>query len=229
MSKPMNRPKFMSAVVLILLLSVMTHAAPSISLQGKIIKPDNSPQEHASTTFTLEVHSPGAENCILYSETQTADMTASTGLFSLKLNSAASTRTDGNAYSFTRVFSNYGSFSIDGASCAAGSGTIIYTPGLYDERKVYVRFQDPSMGVAEAMPIATLTHSSYAFEAEQISGFPAASLCRVENGSGPQNVAALTPANFTDLVDLINGASAKYVKASAGGGAGLPLYASLVD
>lgn len=219
------RQLFLAAVLMPILIFYITPAwaAPTISIQGQITKPDGSVYTATGVQFLIRVYSPGAELCILYSETQTKDVSSSGG-FSLLLNDGTGTRTDGNSHTFTESFSNQKAFSIAGTNCAAGTGTIVYTPTEYDERRLLIYFKDSTMSGYEAMPMTTIAHSVSAFEAVHLGGFPATALCRVENSGTPTNVSALTVANFTELMSLINGTSNQFVKTSSSAGATLPSF-----
>ena len=60
-------------------------------------------------------------------------------------------------------------------------------------------------------------------DSNSVGGFAPSSLLRVIDGSGnPAAASALTQANFTSLMALINGSSTQYVQASTSSGAGLP-------
>jgi trimeric autotransporter adhesin len=214
---------FVKAAAFILVHFIMATAVfaatPTITFQGRIQKPDGTPMESSSVQFRVQVYSPGTEACILYDETQTHDLTGSGGLFSISLNDGSGTENDSYLFPMTKVFSNGYPFLLNGTQCAAGSGLVTYTPAVNDERKIIISFKDTtSMTAFETMPTATLTHSPYAVEAGQVAGFPATSLLRVENASGPQMTTSLTPTNFTDLLALINGTSSKYMQSGSSGG-----------
>jgi hypothetical protein len=166
----------------------------------------------------VQIRSPGTENCILYDETQTKDLTGSNGQFSIALNDGSGTRNDNGSWTLYQAFSNGSPFSVDGALCSVGSGFQTYTPGVYDDRMLTISFKDSTMTAFEVMPKTRMSHSGFALEARNIDGIPANALCRVvDPTTGPANVAPLTPQNFTDLQALVNGTSTKYVTASATG------------
>lgn len=203
--------------------SAFALASPTFSIQGQITNADGTVYINTGVQFLVQVISPSAESCVLYSETQTKDVSASGG-FSLILNDGTGTRTDGNSFSFTETFSNVKPFLIPSTKCGSGSGTVTYTPQLTDERRVIVYFKDVTMISWEAMPETILAHSAFSFDSLQVGGFPSTALCRVATGTTPTDVAALTPGNFAEMLDLINGSSGQYVKASSAGGAVLPSY-----
>ncbi len=214
-----------TSVLVAILFSLSSNAtvSPTLSVQGQITNPDGSTYNATGVQFIIRVYSPGPEQCILYSETQTKDASP-TGGFSLLLNDGTGTRTDGNSNSFIETFSNQKPFTIAGTNCLVGSGTVTYTPAEYDERKLIVYFKDPAMSGYESMPVTTIAHSASALDSLRLGGFSANALCRVANAGTPTNVPALTPANFTELMSLINGTSTQFVKTSSSGGANLPSY-----
>ena len=68
------------------LISLGAFAAPAnFVYQGQIVKPDGMALESNSVIFTLEVISPGAEQCVLYRERHTLNMTGSNGVFALEV------------------------------------------------------------------------------------------------------------------------------------------------
>ena len=63
--------------------------------QGQIVKPDGAVLENASVNFTVQIFSPGAEECLLYQESHSGvNMSDSKGLFSLAVGSGS--RSAGN-------------------------------------------------------------------------------------------------------------------------------------
>ena len=77
----------LSVAMCISTVTYTAYAAPpqAITLQGTILTPSGLPLETASVGFTVEIRSPGAENCLLYRETHTLNMTNSGGAFSLPI------------------------------------------------------------------------------------------------------------------------------------------------
>lgn len=155
------------SIIILFFFSSNAIAAPTLSIQGQITNPDGSTYTATGVQFIIRVYSPGPEQCILYSETQTKDASA-TGGFSLLLNDGTGTRTDGNSNSFVEAFSNQKPFSIAGTNCFVGSGTVTYTPSEYDERKILIYFKDSTMSGFESMPMTTIAHSASALDALQI-------------------------------------------------------------
>ncbi len=62
-------------------LTALASPTSPISYHGRIVKPDSSPEQDAAVTFKIQIRSPGAENCLMYEETQTVNMASSNGIF----------------------------------------------------------------------------------------------------------------------------------------------------
>ena len=220
----LHRP-FLNAIVL--LISFIAHANPNsgITYHGRIIKPDGRPLQGQHVQFRLQIRTPGAENCLLFEEIQSRDMRNSNGLFSLTINDGSGTRGDdeyapGKRYTLERVFQNRGSFPIL-PDCTTGFG---YAPNPPDGRRFAVYFRDETMSSWEPLPPVLINFVPLAIEARSLGGFNASHLLRVEDGSGPQNVEALTPDDATELKKLISGTSTQYMKSSSDSGVTLPSF-----
>ncbi len=201
------------------------YASPGITYHGRILKPDGSALESSSVQFLMQIRSPGAENCLMYEESQTKNMTSSQGIFSLTLNDGTGTRSDTPTYSIDRIFSNRSILTFDSTRCDSGT---TYTPTSGDKRKFIVYFKDSTMNTYEPMPIMSINYvpmSMASIESEQVGAFNSSSLLRAVDGSGnPTAAPALTPAQLTEFNALIGGISSKYVPAATAAGATVPSY-----
>jgi hypothetical protein len=221
----MSRNTRVGFAILCLFISAKALASPTFTLQGRLLKPDGNPEISNSVSFRIRIKSPGTESCILYDETQTKDMSTSAGLFSIALNDGTGVRNDPNSFSFPSLFSNGFAFSIAGTLCAAGSGTITYTPSLWDERKIQVSLKTLRWPrLKTCLKYKSLTLHSRSKQARSADSLRQIS-CVWKNGSGPQPAAAFTPANFVSLVELINGTSTKYMQSASASGGALPAVA----
>ena len=187
--------------------------------QGRILKSSGQPLEASSVIFKIAVRSPGIEDCLMYEEQFTKDMTGTAGVFVLDISAGTGTRTDGGSYSTREIFSNRASFSFAAGTCSVGSS---YVPAASHGRKVQIVFKESGASSWESGPISVTRPSPTAVEAMQVGGFSASNLLRVENASGPQSATPLSPANFTELVALVTGTSLVYTKAGQLNGANLP-------
>ncbi len=196
-----------------------------ITYQGRIFKPDGSALEGSSVQFRMQIRSPGAENCLLYEETQTLNLTGSSGIFSLTINDGTGTRIDTATYAIDRIFANRDVMTLDTARCASGT---LYTPSVTDGRKFIVYFKDETMADYEPMPILGLNYVPMALaavEAQKVGPFASTNLVRTVDGSGnPATAPALTPAQLTEFLNVINGASSKYMSVQNTSAASLPSY-----
>jgi hypothetical protein len=194
----------------------LSHAA-GISYQGRIFKPDGQALEASSVMFRMQVRSPGAENCLLFEEIQTVNMTGTSGVFSITLNDGSGSRVDTPTYSFDRIFANRDVMTLDSTRCTSGT---TYTPTATDSRKFIVYFKDETMAAYEPLPILTLNNvpqAMYALESQKVGPFTSTSLLRAVDGSGnPVTAPALNPAQLTSLTNLIAGGGTSAYSAITG-------------
>ncbi|MFN8790398.1 MAG: hypothetical protein ACK5Y2_02970 [Bdellovibrionales bacterium] len=208
------------SVAFLILASFRTEASPALNYQGRLLHSDGTPVIATSVQFRLQIRTPGAENCLMYEQLQTANLAATRGAFSLGINSGSGTRTDSSGLSFSQLFSNSSTFTFPAGTCASGT---TYTPTATDGRVLQAFFDDGTTGGWEPIPAQAINYVPMSMESQQVAGFPASSLVRVANGSGPQSVTPLSPADFTELINLLNGTSSQYTRSTASG-ASLPSF-----
>lgn len=198
----------------LLMCSTNVWALSSLTYQGRIMKPDGSPLEASSVLLTVQIRSPGSENCLLFQETHTLDMTGSGGVFSITIGAGtrAGAGVDGG-FPISRILANKASPLTSLPQCDFGS---TYSPNAVDSRKLIVSFNDGS-GV-QTLQSQTMSAVPYAIEAGQISGYGIDSLLRVDGASAP----AFNAAEVGELQNLIAGTSPFYTKANELGGVALP-------
>ncbi len=138
--------------------------------QGRVIRPDGNAIDSGSVTFSLNVYSPSATHCLLYSETQTVSMNGSKGFFSLNL--GAGTRTDGGAHSFNQAFVNNNTLS--GLTCTSGSS---FAASGTDDRTLEVSLNDAGTNVA--LSPMTIKSVPFALQAHEIDGWNINNLVKV--------------------------------------------------
>jgi hypothetical protein len=204
----------------------MSYASNSgVTYQGRILKPDGTPLSGAVAQFKMQLRTPDAQDCLMYEEIQSQNMSQSNGAFSLTLNDGSGSRTDSTGFTLDKIFANHGSFTINPVTCASGPGT--YAPNPSDGRNLVVLFKDETMAAWEPIPAQKINFVPFAFEAKQIAGFTSASLVRVAEADGTlDSVSPLSNANYTELLSLIAGTSTQYTKAGQLSGVAVPAITS---
>lgn len=177
--------------------------AAGLTVRGQLLKPDSTPVT-GTVQFKMQVRSPGVENCLMFEETFSIDMTGANGAFSLTLNDGTGTRTDAGTHDFEQIFRNGPkAFSFTPAAC---SGTSVYAPGANDERKIVLSYNDGNG--YDAFPPLPLSHVARSFDSGAVGGFGANSLLRFVDGTGePAAVGALPFSDFLGLVAILNGSA----------------------
>jgi hypothetical protein len=197
-----------------------TFAANSgVTYQGRILKPDGTALSGLNTQFKMQIRTPDGNNCLMYEELQSLDMSHASGSFSLTMNDGSGTRTDATTLNLDRIFSNNGPYTFDPTTCTAGSS---YNPSSSDGRNLVVLFKDETMTTWEPIPAQKINYVPFAFEAKQVQGFNAASLLRVSDAGVVGNVSPLSTANYNELVALINGTTTQYSKSNQLSGVAMP-------
>ena len=173
-------------------------AGVGLTLQGRILKADNTPVTSNNTQFKIQVRTSGAENCLLYEEVQTFDMTSSSGLFNLTLGQGTrvASTVDGG-YAMDRIFANRGTLDFSAtvpSACAIGT---TFTPAVADSRRLTYSFND-GVGGWQIVPATEISWVPFALESLQVGGYKSANLLRVADASGvPQAVSPFLPAEMT--------------------------------
>ena len=212
-------------LLVLILLSFNSYAGSQISYHGRILRPNLTPVESNSVQFKMQIRSTGAEDCLLYEELKTKDMSGSEGVFSLVLNDGTGLRTDTTGYSFEAVFSNRSAFNLPTQCTAPAVG---WTPDATAGRRLVVSFKDAAMLAFENMPVQALNLVPQAIEAQMVGGYAASDLLKVDN-SGTVSLtqanlaAAFTGTAYTNLQAVLSG---NFVGNTTGAGASLPSVAA---
>ncbi|MES3037069.1 MAG: hypothetical protein V4736_04105, partial [Bdellovibrionota bacterium] len=157
----------------------------------------------------------------------TLNLSATSGVFVLNIGDGGGTP-GVQVGTLQQVFDNTTPFAFGGGSnCTV---TPSYTPASGDTRVMVVQFRETALDPWEAMPVQTLNYIPMAMNAvkaessARVGVHSPSSLLRVETPSGDGSpAAALTPAYFTELMNLILGTSGQYER--SGRILGLPLAA----
>ena len=226
MSNSKRRKKILFRTIFlfwIILISPQVFASSGITYQGRLISPDGTPVASSSVQFKIQIRTPGTQDCLLYEELQTLDLSTTQGTFALSLADGSGVRQDSNSWSLFDALSNRKSFSFAAADC---TGVNSYTPAADDNRKFRVYFNDGSFAGWEALPLQTINFIPMSIESYAVGGFPASSLLRVEDSGTLGTPSALTTAQYNEIVALVGGTSSLYEKAGQLGGSSIPALTS---
>ena len=197
--------------ILTLLFVAQAQAATGISYHGRLMLPTGEAVK-SQTQFRIQIRTPGTENCLMYEETTSRDLSLTDGVFSITIGDGTGSRTDTLGWGLDAIFANRSKF-VFTANCAVVTD---YTPNAADGRRLQVSFNDGTFAGWEDLPVQNIGFAPISLESVQVGGFKASHLLRVADGAGvPQNVAALTPAYFNELVALAAGTSTVYAKTGA--------------
>jgi hypothetical protein len=181
-----------------------------ITYHGRLIDPAGIAVTGASVQFKIQLRTPGAENCLMYEEVQSKDMSQSDGIFSITINDGSGNRTDASGYTLEQIFGNRGSFTFSAADCSGGT---VYNSSPSDGRKIQVLFNDGTFtaGQWEATPAISISFVPMAIEAAQVGGYKKEQLLKIADGVSTTGT-ELNNASWTELLALIGGTTTQYVK-----------------
>ncbi|MEY4615083.1 MAG: hypothetical protein RJB66_43 [Pseudomonadota bacterium] len=186
-------------------------ANAGFTYQGRILNPDGTPVTASAVELNLQITGPqsGASTCVMYSERHTVDLSATKGVFNVIIGRGV--RTDASSTALDRIFSTnliYPHLT----QCSGG-----YVKQAGDSLYLNVSFNDGS-GV-QTLPGIEITQTPSSMDTMSVAGIPSQQVLRVDNSVGAANLGssnyAMNLDNFTAFLDLINGTSSKYAKASS--------------
>ncbi len=197
--------------------SAAANSPQALMLQGTILNPAGLPQEDASVAFTVELRSPGAENCLLYSESHTLNMTNSGGAFSLPIGSGTRSGAGFQATStLADVFDN-GASNITGLTCTTGTS---YDPIALHSRKIQITFDDGSgpQSLTQTLSVQSVPYALYSDSAKTLGPLGPTDFLQTNilTGLTQPNVDSVfaSNANVVELLALIAGTSSQYAKSA---------------
>lgn len=150
-------------------------AGQTFSVQGRILNPDGSVVASTAVPFQIQVRSSGAENCLLYQETQTLNLSSSDGAFTLTVGEGirSSASVDGGN-SLDKVFSNVGSISLASANSPCTGGGASYTPSSDSTRNLYLSYYvDGGWDTIPTISLNWVPQAVYAQDAGKLGGVSA--------------------------------------------------------
>ncbi len=183
-------------------------APQGLTLQGQFFKPDETPLEAESVTFTVQIRSPGAEDCLLYEEQHIVNMVSSNGVFNLTLGNGTRPGSGAAATStLAQTFSNSVS-TISSLTCTSGT---TYTPTTGDKRKVKILF-DEGTGLEVVAQSLDVLAVPYALTADSLQGKAPSDFVQTIDTNTQTRFSDAFSARYSDFNALLSGTSAFYMK-----------------
>ncbi|WP_374029953.1 tail fiber domain-containing protein [Bdellovibrio bacteriovorus] len=219
---------FAAYTFLLLCAPLQIWAGAVITYHGRILNAQKNPVENSSVAFRIRVYSPNPEKCLLYEEVRSLNMTGSQGVFVIPIGDGNGSRTAADpGLTIEKVFNNDPNYTFDTTNtpklvCNSGNS---YTAGPLHQRLLAVSFDDNTGLGEQSLPLMDVNFVPLAvnsYDALNIGGTPANSVLRVQGGTA----APLTPAYFTELMNLITGNSLQYEKIGKLNGSALPVLAN---
>jgi hypothetical protein len=185
-----------------------------LTLQGTILNAAGQPEEAASVSFMIQIMSPSASGCLLYSETQTLNMSNSSGAFALTIGAGARAGVGFQATStLAQVFSNSSGI-INSLTCTTGAS---YTPASNDSRNVVVTFNDGSgpQTFSQALAVESAPYSLFADQATTLQGLNPTNFIQTNTTTTQAAVDALT--SNSKFMTFASGTNFSFVPQSSNG------------
>jgi hypothetical protein len=205
-------------ILLIVLMSnshrlLATSSGPGITYQGLLVAPNGDPVVSSQVQFKVQIRTPGVEDCLMYEELQTQDLSKTNGSFSLSLNDGSGSRTDNAGFSLNQIFANRGTLTFAAGNCSVG---YTYTPNSTASRKLLVMFNDGTLLADEweTIPSMVINYVPTAIEAMQIGGYKKEQLLKIADGVSTTGT-ELSVSDFANFLSLINGTSIQYPSQSS--------------
>jgi hypothetical protein len=215
---------YVSLLLGFLLMPVLASAGAVITYHGRILDIHDVPVEASSVVFKISIYSSNSGKCLLYEETRTISMAGTQGVFVIPIGDGVGSRTAADpGFTVEEAFSNNPNANFDRAlnpKFTCNSGTT-YVAQPLDQRQLKVTFNDQSGTGDQQLPILDVGFVPLAvnsLDAQNIGGVPSASVLKVSGGAA----SAFTPANFAELVKIINGTTTQYAKVNQLNGSTLP-------
>ncbi|NCN42384.1 hypothetical protein GW916_14190, partial [bacterium] len=212
-----------TATLFLLSFSFEALATSGITYQGRLIGPDGNPITASSVQFKLQIRTPGSEDCLMYEELQTLDLSSSKGAFAISLADGTGVRQDSNSWPLFESLANRKSFSFAGSDC---TGTTTYTPGPTDNRKFRMFFNDGTFSGWEALPTQTMNYIPMSIESYAVGGYPASSILKVADSGTLGTTTPLSTAQYNEILALTGGTSSLFERAGRLNGSAIPSLSS---
>ncbi len=216
----MKSMKFlMSLLVIATSLNAFAGVPAKMPIEGRLTEPDGTPLLDPAAQIRIQIRSPGTENCLLYSELFTVNLSTSSGRFAVALNAGSGTVETAYGWTFTDAFRNTGTFTTGAGTCSVGTA---YTPTTADARNVQIHVYDGA--IWDAFPAYALNSTAFSLQAgnsDTVGNLAPADLIQTNVATGFELSQAnmngiFTTASYNELVALIAGSSSKYATVTGG-------------
>ncbi len=203
---------FIFLISSVLFLPSLAFSGPeNFTYQGQIIKPNGQALEASNVDFRIELISPGAEECILYREEHTLNMSNSNGIFAIEvgLGTQSGAQYQDTTNLATALSNSTGTVNPD--LCVMGGS---YAPSPNDGRRLRITFNDGSGPVTLAQD-HNIVSVPYATNASSISGLGVGDFIQVNSGPGfnlsqTNMEIVFNDSNWTELQALLDGTSTSF-------------------
>jgi hypothetical protein len=204
--------RFTSFFLIFLWAQCLFSAPGSFVYQGQIIKPNGHALDANNVQFTVEIISPGAEQCILFRERHNVNMVGSNGIFALEVGDGVPVSSSFTTASSLAAALNNSAGTLTGLECASVGE---YTPSMNDHRQLRITFDDGS-GPNTLTQDHRILSVPYAQSAATLNGLEGADLLVQREEAGlvlnQDNLESVfTDTNYPELMALLNGTSSTYL------------------
>jgi trimeric autotransporter adhesin len=208
----MNVVRFQLLFFLLLYTPLALAVPGSFVYQGQIIKPNGHTLDANNVQFTVEIISPGAEQCILFRERHNVNMVGSNGIFALEVGDGVPVSSSFTTASSLAAALNNSAGTLTGLECASVGE---YTPSMNDHRQLRITFDDGS-GPNTLTQDHRILSVPYAQSAATLNGLEGADLLVQREEAGlvlnQDNLESVfTDTNYPELMALLNGTSSTYL------------------
>jgi hypothetical protein len=144
------------------------------TVQGRLLESDGvTPVSNPSVIFKMQIRTAGSENCLLYEETQIANLLSTRGTFGITLGQGtrASSLTDGGL-PLTTILSNSQSMTTISTTCSNPVSS--YTPSATAIRHLQIFYNDGSgWDTLPAIQLNPVPQATFAYDASKLGGYAA--------------------------------------------------------
>jgi hypothetical protein len=198
-----------------IIFSQLTTASSGITYHGRILRPNGLAVSSATTQFRIQVRTPGAENCLLWEEQQTKDLSLTSGVFSItigdvtepsRIHTNVNNPLTGLPFTLDQAFSNRFQYPSGLTNCSIGDS---YNPAASDGRSLSVSFRENPTDPWEQMPITRVNFVPIALQSVHLEGRRASEFLQLQPSV---TQIPMSQAQVNTLSDILSGTSALYLR-----------------